>query len=424
MTENSLKIEKSQEIEKPKKKLNSTSYSLLSAHGFNYVVSVFVTTFLISYIYKISDNYVVNIGLFYCFNYISMGVFSYIVSSIIDRTNRVVCFRIAIIVRALFILSVVFVGSELASLVILAGILHGFSEAWYWCSYSVMKNELIPNSCMKKYTTMQIIENKSIHFIVPIILGKIIDAESFKTSAIIIFVVAIIQIVISFFIKSRKPENSHFDMKEFFDDINGSKRNKELFKICFISTFLYGLTSLVSPINTIIIMLTFESNFSLGILTGVFSGLSIVILMLVKKWSKNRKAGGIFIVCTVASLIVSIMLAIFTKKITIAIFNFVYTAIATIYAYYYDFYRNVLIKKLDMYNDIAEYQGFIEITMEVARAIGFALMIVTGIVGACFGNGGLILALKIFFMFSMIAYALGYIVLARYEKKLIDYNVL
>ena len=53
---------------KPKKKLNSTSYALLSAHGFNYVVSIFVSTFLISYIYKISENYVLNIGLFYCFN--------------------------------------------------------------------------------------------------------------------------------------------------------------------------------------------------------------------------------------------------------------------------------------------------------------------------------------------------------------------
>ena len=68
------------EVSKPKKKLTSTTDALLSTHGFNYVVSVFVSTFLISYIYKISDNYVLNIGLFYCFNYLSMGIFSYIVS--------------------------------------------------------------------------------------------------------------------------------------------------------------------------------------------------------------------------------------------------------------------------------------------------------------------------------------------------------
>ena len=73
---------------KPKKKLNSTSYALLTTHGFNYVVSIFVSTFLISYIYKISNNYVLNIGLFYCFNYLTMGIFSYIISSLqINRTK-------------------------------------------------------------------------------------------------------------------------------------------------------------------------------------------------------------------------------------------------------------------------------------------------------------------------------------------------
>ena len=275
---------------KQKRKLNSSSYALLATHGFNYVVSIFVSTFLISYIYKISDNYVLNIGLFYCFNYITMGIFSYIVSSIIDKTNRVVCYRVAIIVRALFILAVVFLGEKLAGLVIVAGILHGFSEAWYWCSFNVMKNELVPNSCMKRYATLQIIEHKGVNFIVPIILGLIIDADSFKTSAIIILIMATIQIILSFFIKSRKPENSKFDMKSFFQRIKSSENNKKLFRICFIATLLYGTTSLISPVNTIIVMLTFNSNFSLGLLTGVFSAISIVMLIIAKKLSKTKKS--------------------------------------------------------------------------------------------------------------------------------------
>ena len=89
-------------------KLNSTSYSLLTTHGCNEIVSVFVSTFLISYIYSISTNYLFNIGLFYAFNYLSMFVFYYLISRIIDKTNRVICYRAAILVRALFILAVVF----------------------------------------------------------------------------------------------------------------------------------------------------------------------------------------------------------------------------------------------------------------------------------------------------------------------------
>ena len=412
------------EIAKPKKKLTSTNYALLSTHGFNYVVSVFVSTFLISYIYKISDNYVLNIGLFYCFNYLSMGIFSYIVSSIIDKTNRVICYRIAIIVRALFILAVVFMGEKLASIVILAGLLHGFSEAWYWCSFNVMKNELVPNSCMKRYTTLQIIENKGVNFIAPIILGTIIDADSFKTSAIIIFIMATIQIVLSFFIKSNKPENAKFDMKAFLKDIKSSEKHKELFKICFISSMLFGATTLVSPINTIIVMLTFNSNFSLGLLTGVFSAVSIVMLMIAKKLSKANRSTPIYIICAITSVAATVLVTIITTKITLIIFNFVYIACSTFYSYYFDLYRNVLLKKLKMYDDIAEYQGMIEIILEISRVIGFVLMIVTGIIGASIGGEGLVVALKVFFIITIIIYALVNLAFNKFEKKLIKYGIL
>ena len=424
VTEEKLEIVDVIQSNKPKRKLNSTSYALLTTHGFNYVVSVFVSTFLISYIYKISDNYVLNIGLFYCFNYLTMGVFSYIVSSLIDKTNRVVCYRVAIIVRALFILAVVFTGEKLANLVILAGILHGFSEAWYWCSFNVMKNELIPNSCMKKYTTLQIIENKGVNFIVPIILGRIIDEGSFKISAIIILIMATIQIVVSFFIKSRKPENSKFDMKSFFARIKSSDRNKSLFKSCFVMTLLFGTSTLISPVNTIIVMLTFKSDFSLGLLTGVFSAISIIMLILAKRISKKRRATPVYVFCVISSIASTILVTILTNKITLIVFNFAYIACSTFYSYYFDLYRNVILKQLDMYDDIAEYQGLIEVILEISRTIGFALMILTGIIGASFGGDGLVVALKIYLAFTILLYAIIAISLSRFEKKLIDYDIL
>lgn len=418
------KLSVKEEFVKPKKKLNSTSYALLTAHGFNYVVSVFVSTFLISYIYKISSNYVLNIGLFYCFNYISMWFFSYVVSSLIDKTNRVVCYRAAIIIRAMFIFAVVFLGEKLAGLVVLAGILHGCSEAWYWCSFNIMKNELVPNSCMKKYTLLQIIENKGVNFVAPIILGSIIDAESFKTSAIIIFVIATIQIVVSFFIKSKKPENSKFDMKGFFEKVKSSNKHKELFKICFFSSFIFGATTLISPVNTIIVMLTFNSNFSLGLLTGIFSAVSILMLMVAKKCTKTGKAKPIYIICMIGSFVSMIIVTIVTSKLTLIIFNFIYVAISTFYSYYYDLYRNVILKKLDMYDDIAEYQCIVEMLMETCRVIGFVLMILTGVIGASFGANGLIVALKIYFVLIMIVYGLLSLGFYRFEKKLVKYDIL
>ena len=105
-------------------------------------------------------------------------------------------------------------------------------------------------------------------------------------------------------------------------------------------------------------------------------------------------------------------------------FNFVYIASGTFYSYYYDLYRNVILKQLNMYDDIAEYQGTIEILLEISRVVGFALMILTGVIGAQFGADGLVLALKVYFMFIIVLYALVSLALCKFEKKLIDYDVL
>jgi len=129
---------------KHRSKLNGTTYSLITTHGCNEIVSIFVSTFLISYIYSISNNYLLNIGLFYMFSYIAMFIFYYLVSRIIDRTNRIVLYRVAIFIRAIFILMVVFLGKKLAGVVYLAGFLNGISEGFYWCSFNLMKNELVP----------------------------------------------------------------------------------------------------------------------------------------------------------------------------------------------------------------------------------------------------------------------------------------
>lgn len=409
---------------KPRSKLNSTSYSLLTTHGCNEIVSVFVSTFLISYIYSISTNYLFNIGLFYTFNYLSMFVFYYLISHIIDKTNRVVCYRVAILVRALFILSVVFLGKNLAQVVILAGALHGFSEACYWCSFNLMKNELIPNHCIKQYSMLQTIIGKVIAFIVPIVLGKIIDAESFKLTAIIILVIAAIEMSFSFLIKSRRPANSGFDLKSFLKRTKQSEKHIKLFRIVFVASFLYGFISLVAPLNTMLVMITFNSNFSLGLLTGIFSGVSIILLICIKKFVKGANNKWFYILAGIVPVVSSLVLVFITNKITVIIFNFVLYLAQIVHTYFYDVYRNTLLKKLDMYDDIAEYQCCIECLMEAARVVGFLLMTLAGLLATIVGMNVLIVLVKVSFAVSILSYTGMNIAIWIMEKRFVKYDMI
>lgn len=408
-----------------KKKFSATNYLQLVSHGLNNVISVFVTTFLVSYIYSISSNYMMSIGLFYVCNYFAMCIFYLLVSTIIDRTNRVLFYRIALVIRAGFILMIIFVGRELANLLVLAGLLHGFSEACYWASYNIMKNELVRKSSMKTYAAIQQIVERAVNIIIPITLGKIIDAESFKTSAIIVGVIVVIQLICSMFIKSNRPENSSFDLKGFFREIKDNKENGKLIIYCFALAVLYGLTTASLQTNTILIMLVFNSNASLGLITGIASVIAIFFLVYLNKFSKPGKRNAIvYTLSGLLPLISIILFDTFSTRVFVIIYTIVFNVGRLSYVYSFDVCRNVLIKKLNMYDDIAEFQACIEVVLAVARMFMYGVMILCGFIGAMYGAEGLLIAVKIYSVLVIVTLFIISVSLIFYEKKLVKYGIL
>lgn len=412
------------QVEASKKKgLGLTSYSLISTHAINNIVSIFVSTFLVSYIYSVSENYVFNIGLFYLVQYIFMLAVYNILSIFIDRTNRVVFYRIAIIVRGLFMLSVVLFGKDLAKFVALAGLIHGISEGFYWSSYNIMKNELVPNSFVKSYSTIQLTVEKFISVVVPIALGKIIDAESFGLTAIIVLVIIAVQFIVSFFIKSRRPENSGYDLKGFFQDIKDLGEKKKLVTTIFKLGFVYGIISIIVPLNTVLIMYSFNSNFSLGIITGIISFLSMFMLIFLR-FTKPGKRNYIYIMAATLTVVSAFCLIFKVSTVTVIIYNCVYTVLAVVHSYFYDVFRNVMLKKLGLYHDIAEYQCCIENALQVARILVFAIMVGAGLLGSIWGTEGILIATKILLGVSIFALPIFNISLMIYEKKLIKNEII
>ena len=365
---------------KDKSKLKKMNIAMIVNHSLNTVISVFVSTFLISYIYTISGNYIRDIALFYCFNFLSMGIFYYIVSVLIDKTDRVTFYRFAILIRAVFILIVIFLGKNLANYVILSGILHGFSEACYWGSYNLMKNELVSKHAVDKYSMLQYLMKNAVTIIIPLIFGKIIDIKSFKVCTIIVFVVAIIELIFSIFINSKRPENASFKFGEYCSHVKNLGSKKKFVVLLIVISCVYGLSSIISPLNTILIMLSFDSNFSLGILTSVFALMTMVMLIVFKRFTKLGKRNYFYIIFSIIPIVAMALLFVNVNRKTVVLFSFSYYLSTILYTYSYDIMRNLLFKKLNLYDDIAEFQCSIELAMEFARVVIFVILAIVGIV--------------------------------------------
>ena len=320
-------------------------------------------------------------------------------------------------------LSVVLFGKDLAKFVALAGLIHGLSEGFYWSSYNIMKNELIPNSLVKNYSTIQLSVEKFVSIVIPIALGKIVDAESFNVTAIIVLVIIAIQFVVSFFIKSKRPENSGYDLKGFFKDIKNLGEKKKIVTTIFILGFVYGTISIITPLNTVLIMYSFNSNFTLGILTGVISFFAMLMLIFLR-FTKAGKRNYIFILAATLTVASAFLLIFKVNTVTVIIYNCVYTVLAVVHTYFYDVFRNVMLKKLGLYHDIAEYQCCIENALQIARIVVFAVMVGAGLLGAVWGTEGILIATKVLLGVSIFALPIFNLCLMRYEKKLIKYEIL
>lgn len=406
---------------KIKQKLKPMNKAMLATHTFNNVISIFVSTFLISYIYSISTNYVMNVAVFYAFNYFAMMVFYFLISNVIDRTNRVWFYRAAIVIRAVFIVCVVYWGANLAEYVVLAGFLHGFSESCYWSSYNLMKNELVSKHAVSKYSASQHILCEITNIVIPVVLGSIINAAHFETCAKIVLVIAIIELVLSIFIKSKRPENSGFSLKGFFKDIKEKGYEGKLIILSIIIGGFYGFTTVLTSLKTIIIMYEFGSDFSLGIITSIVAIVTLLTIFFIKKCTKigNRKV--YFWISAILPIPATLLLTLSVSKITIIIYSFVTAVCMVIHAMSYDVIRNILLKKLNLYDDIAEYQCAIECFMALCRITMFSLMALAGAIGAFLGS--VFIALKVFMCFAILAIPLVDIFLLIMENKLVKRGI-
>lgn len=403
---------------KEKIRFKSGNIAMLVSHGFNNVVSIFVGTFLISYIYSLSKNYILNIGLFYFTQYASMFVFYTLISKIIDFTDRVTFYRVSLFVKGIFILAVVLLGKNLAKIVPLAGLLYGFAEACYWSSYNLMKNELVSHHVMERYSLNQFIDTKVINIVVPLILGKVIEGESFKVCSIIVLVSVVIQTIFSFFIKSKRPENSSFNFKEFVVQKNKLDADKrKIVNSSLVIGIMYGLGTLIAPLNTILIMTSFGSNFSLGIISSIFAVFSMVLLISYKKWTKLGKRSVRYYISALLPVIASLVLLINVSKATVIIYVLFHSISVVLYEFGYDVTRNLILKKLNMYDSIAEYQCAVEGSLQIGRMIAFGIMIIFGLITANLQLATLQLCVKVFCSIVILIVTTLNIRMALYESK-------
>jgi len=399
--------------------------ALLSVHMLRIVLELFTSTFLVSYILaqnpdSIIGKGLINIGIFYVSWNATYGILNLIASYLVDRSNRSTLLRCGILFNLVLMVALVFWGEQISHWIVLAGALCGMSDAFYYSSYIIMRNELSFKGSFKRYNVYTTVGVNLVKVIVPIIMGYIIDISTFSTIAIYVVVVALVQFALTFLIKSTKPQDSKFELKKFAQYLKGDKFAWSKIKFTYLNCLIAGIKSTYNVIVVILTIYIFKTNLSLGIYTSIFSLVTITCLLLYKKADPNPKFNKfiIYLLVGASPFLAVIAVLIKSNSITLVILNFTLTLVSYFSDYFGDMERDAIIKNLNQYDFIAEHQFVAETTKITSRIISFGFFIVIGSISN-------FTAFKIFLTIILAASPIKFLVMYKQRlvrKELVDRN--
>ncbi len=276
-----------------KNKLDKNAKALIVSDVINTIVSLFGETFFVAYFLQISNENITKVSIYYIVLYLLLGLGNVLLGKIMKHKpqKRVIIYRCGIVTKSIYVLLIVLLKEKISKYFVIFTIFYGIAEALYWSTYDVMNIELVDNKNRKGYMTIKRILTYITGVIIPIILGVSIELTSFTSMSIYIFVLTLIQIIISLFIDTRKFNTKcvgeKYSLKNYNKSLNENQKSNliNMYKLSFI----YGIMmDVIRVLVVIITIMTFKTSLNLGILTTVFSICTMISLYIFNKLYERK----------------------------------------------------------------------------------------------------------------------------------------
>lgn len=306
--------------------ISKNTILLLLVNTIRRIIDIFLGPFLTLYIFKIMIENVKIISIYNIFLYLVVALFSIVVGGIIKNKYKMEIFRIGMITKFVQLLIIIILGNKVVNYIWILGLIGGFSTITWSFPLNLFSSTLVEEKEKKYYVVYRTILSNLSKVIIPFLLGTIIYIKSFKITAIIILILTFIQLVLSFFIKDKKDKdfnnNKHLNILNEFKKIKYNNKLKRFYKMKFYKGLAYE--GALETVITLLIIIAFKTDFSLGIVTSVSSVLSILGSYIYKKIKNENLLNKIILMSSFLIILISFLLIAFPSNITIIIYNLLF----------------------------------------------------------------------------------------------------
>lgn len=389
-------------------KLTKESIGYITCNCLMKIIELFVSTFLVAYLLTISNGNMFNVAMYYIMQYIGLGFFYSLFSSFLHKGNKVYFYRSSILLKCIFLILISLLKERVVDYVIPIALFYGLSSGVYWSSYNVMMNEAISSKSIQKFYGLYNIWGYIVNIVAPIALGSIIEAGSFVTTAIYAFVVCLILFFATFLLVSRKEEGDKLNFKGLIEDVKNSKQGKAFLE-CYLMTFVNGLRTSTATLITILIVLTFNSNMSLGSLSSIMSVVAILVTFFFMKKYNSKKVKIVFLCAFLCFIgIVGVLFSI--SKPTIILFNVLFTIAMIVPDNINSQKRMGLIRITGKLKYALEHNVLAEVSLNIGRVISYVILLI-----ASFSNS--LNVYKVLLVINLMCICLYCFVIYKIERK-------
>lgn len=393
-------------------RMSKNTNLLLVINTIRKIIDIFLGPFLTAYLFKVAVENIKIISMYNILSYIAISVVALIIGRILKNKYQMQIFRIGMISKFIQLAILIILGDNVVNYIWILAIVAGFSMETWSFPLNLFSSKLVSNDEKKDFIVYKTILNNLVKVLIPFLLGSIISIKSFETTTIIIFILSFIQILLSFKMKFKIQNNKESKKLDIIKEVNHIKNNIKLQRF-YMMKFFKGMAyeGALDTAVTLLIIMSFNSDFSLGVITSIISLLAMLSSYVYKKIKNPEKMRLLIIVSYVIILISSIVLVFITNRYTIVGYNL-------IFAFFLQFImvseevQTLKFTNSDVINDQNRVETYVllEMFLNIGRIISYILLFVVGIYNNLY-------LLEILIIFLVISIGVETINLIKFNKE-------
>jgi len=344
----------------------------------NNVLYMFLNTFMVAYFVTLTNYDYKIISLYYIASFIFIMLTFLLIGKTIKEKTKVPIYRVGIVFYCIYILMIALLKEKIVDYYLYLGAFYGIVQGLFWSAGHSIINQNVADKA-NSFISVRSMISKTLKIIFPIIFGVSIELTSFSYIARIILILSFLQFSFSLLIKDEQTEEKKkYNLKEYFEYLkkNTNKKMKSFYKMVVCD----GIVSyLLETIITLMIVITFKENISLGILTTIYSVFSIVSVYIFQNKLKNNKT--ILKISTLGVVLSIVLLLIDISKTTIILYNFISSVFLVLLRNNAEEKRYAIVNSDENLkeNYLVEHQIVSELSLNISRIIGYALLFVASL---------------------------------------------